>query len=145
MILKKSQSSRLLNSLQSFYNHKIYSIAMVAFAVMVFIIFLLPFFINLERYKPEIENQFQEKFTLKIKINEKISYKPFLRPHIELPSVDIFEDNKKEDVYIGNIYKINLRINIFNILLRNFNISDVEFVDGIIEVEKNYFDNFFKT
>ena len=144
MILKKLQSSRLLNSLQSFYNHKIYSIAMVAFAVIVFIIFLLPFFINLERYKPEIENQFQEKFTLKIKINEKISYKPFLRPHIELPSVDIFEDNKKEDVYIGNIYKINLRINIFDILLTNFNISDVEFVDGIIEVEKKYFDNFFK-
>ena len=144
MILKKLQSSRLLNSLQSFYNHKIYSIAMVAFALIVFIIFLLPFFINLERYKPEIENQFQEKFTLKIKINEKISYKPFLRPHIELPSVDIFEDNKKEDVYIGNIYKINLRINIFDILLRNFNISDVEFVDGIIEVEKKYFDNFFK-
>ena len=144
MILKKSQSSRLLNSLQSFYNHKIYSIAMVAFAVIVFIIFLLPFLINLEQYKPEIENQFQEKFTLKIKINEKISYKPFLRPHIELPSVDIFEDNKKEDVYIGNIYKINLRINIFNILFRNFNISDVEFVDGIIEVEKKYFDNFFK-
>ena len=117
---------------------------MVAFALIVFILFLLPFFINLERYKPEIENQFQEKFTLKIKINEKISYKPFLRPHIELPSVDIFEDNKKEDVYIGNIYKINLRINIFNILFRNFNISDVEFVDGIIEVEKKYFDNFFK-
>jgi hypothetical protein len=117
---------------------------MVAFAVIVFIIFLLPFLINLEQYKPEIENQFQEKFTLKIKINEKISYKPFLRPHIELPSVDIFEDNKKEDVYIGNIYKINLRINIFNILFRNFNISDVEFVDGIIEVEKKYFDNFFK-
>ena len=144
MILKKLQSSRLLNSLQSFYNHKIYSIAMVAFALIVFIIFLLPFFINLERYKPEIENQFQEKFSFKIKINEKISYKPFFRPHIQLPSVDIFEDNKKEDVYIGNIYKINLRINIFNILFRNFNISDVEFVDGIIEVEKKYFDNFFK-
>ena len=144
MILKKSQSSRLLNSLQSFYNHKIYSIAMVAFALIVFIIFLLPFFINLERYKPEIENQFQEKFTLKIKINEKISYKPFLRPHIELLSVDIFEDNKKEDVNIGNIYKINLRVNIFNILFRNFNISDFEFVDGIIEVDKNYFDNLFK-
>ena len=144
MILKKLQSSRLLNSLQSFYNHKIYSIAMVAFALIVFIIFLLPFFINLERYKPEIENQFQEKFSFKIKINEKISYKPFLRPHIQLPSVDIFEDNKKEDVNIGNIYKINLRVNIFNILFRNFNISDFEFVDGIIEVDKNYFDNFFK-
>ncbi len=111
---------------------------MVAFVLLVFIIFLLPFLFNLERYKPEIENQFQEKFSFKIKINEKISYKPFLRPQIELPSVDIFEDNKKEDIYIGNIYKINLRINIFNILFRNFNISDVEFVDGIIEVEKNY-------
>ena len=117
---------------------------MVAFVLIVFIIFLLPFFINLERYKPEIENQFQEKFSFKIKINEKISYKPFLRPHIELLSVDIFEDNKKEDVNIGNIYKINLRVNIFNILFRNFNISDFEFVDGIIEVDKNYFDNLFK-
>ncbi len=144
MILKKLQSSRLLNSLQSFYNHKIYSIAMVAFALIVFIIFLLPFFINLERYKPEIENQFQEKFSFKIKINEKISYKPFLRPHIELLSVDIFEDNKKEDVNIGNINKINLRVNIFNILFRNFNISDFEFVDGIIELDQNYFDNLFK-
>ncbi len=144
MILKKLQSSRLLNSLQSFYNHKIYSIAMVAFALIVFIIFILPFFINLERYKPEIENQFQEKFSFKIKINEKISYKPFLRPHIELLSVDIFEDNKKEDVNIGNINKINLRVNIFNILFRNFNISDFEFVDGIIELDQNYFDNLFK-
>ena len=117
---------------------------MVAFAVIFLIIFLLPFFINLDQYKPEIENQIQEKFFIKTKINEKISYKPFLRPHIELFSVDIFETNKKEDIYIGNIYKINLRINIFNIVLRNFNITDVEVVDGIIELENNYFDNFFK-
>ncbi len=144
MILRKLNSLKLLNSLKSFYNHKIYSRAMVAFAFIVFIIFLLPFFIDLDRYKPEIESQIQEKFFIKIKINEKITYKPFLRPHIELFSVDIFETNKKEDVYIGNIYKINLRINIFNIVLRNFNITDVEIVDGIIELENNYFDNFFK-
>jgi hypothetical protein len=117
---------------------------MVAFAVIFLIIFCLPFFINLDQYKSEIENQIQEKFFIKTKINEKISYKPFLRPHIELFSVDIFETNKKEDIYIGNIYKINLRINIFNLILRNFNITDVEVVDGIIELENNYFDNFFK-
>ena len=117
---------------------------MVAFAGIFFIIFLSPFFIDLERYKPEIENQIQEKFFIKVKINEKITYKPFLRPHIELFSVDIFETNKKEDVYIGNIYKVNLRINIFDIVLRKFNITDVEVVDGIIELENNYFDNFFK-
>jgi len=117
---------------------------MVAFVGIFFIIFLSPFFIDLERYKPEIENQIQEKFFIKVKINENISYKPLLRPHIELFSVDIFETNKKEDVYIGNIYKINLRINIFNIVLRNFNITDVEIVDGIVELENNYFDNFFK-
>jgi len=117
---------------------------MVAFAVIFLIIFFLPFFINLDQYKSEIENQIQEKFFIKTKINEKISYKPFLRPHIELFSVDIFETNKKEDIYIGNIYKINLRINIFNLILRNFNITDVEVVDGIIELENNYFDNFFK-
>ena len=117
---------------------------MVAFAVIFLIIFFLPFFINLDQYKSEIENQIQEKFFIKTKINEKISYKPFLRPHIELFSVDIFETNKKEDIYIGNIYKINLRINIFNLVLRNFNITDVEVVDGIIELENNYFDNFFK-
>ena len=117
---------------------------MVAFAVIFLIIFFLPFFINLDQYKSEIENQIQEKFFIKTKINEKISYKPFLRPHIELFSVDIFENNKKEDIYIGNIYKINLRINIFNLVLRNFNITDVEVVDGIIELENNYFDNFFK-
>ena len=46
--------------------------------------------------------------------------------------------------YIGNIYKVNLRINIFDIVLRKFNITDVEVVDGIIELENNYFDNFFK-
>ena len=117
---------------------------MVAFAAVFFIIFLSPFFIDLDRYKPEIENQIQEKFFIKVKINEKITYKPFLRPHIELFSVDIFETNKKEDVYIGNIYKVNLRINIFDIVLRKFNITDVEVVDGIIELENNYFDNFFK-
>ncbi|MFM7680337.1 MAG: hypothetical protein ACKO64_00455, partial [Candidatus Fonsibacter sp.] len=89
---------------------------MVAFAIVVLIIFLLPFFINLDRYKSEIENKIQEKFFIKIKINESISYKPFLRPHIELFSVDIFESSKKEDVYVGNIYKINLPINIFNIV-----------------------------
>ena len=144
MILRKLQSLKLLNSLKSFYNHKIYSRAMVAFAFLVLIIFLLPFFIDLDRYKPEIENQIQEKFFIKTKINEKISYKPFLRPHIELFSVDIFEINKKEDIYIGNIYKINLRINIFNIVFRNFKITDIEIVDGIIELENNYFDNFFK-
>ncbi|MFM7498007.1 MAG: hypothetical protein ACKO3E_00185 [Candidatus Fonsibacter sp.] len=117
---------------------------MVAFAIIVLIIFLLPFFINLDRYKSEIENKIQEKFFIKIKINESISYKPFLRPHIELFSVDIFESNKKEDVYVGNIYKINLPINIFNIVFRNFNITNIELVDGIIELENNYFDNFFK-
>ncbi len=144
MILKKLKFLKLLNTLNSFYNHKVYSRAMVAFAGIFFIIFLSPFFIDLDRYKPEIENQIQEKFFIKIKINEKITYKPFLRPHIELFSVDIFETNKKEDVYIGNIYKINLRINIFDIVLRKFNITDVEVVDGIIELENNYFDNFFK-
>jgi hypothetical protein len=117
---------------------------MAAFAIVVFIIFLLPFFIDLNRYKPEIENKIQEKFFVKIKINESISYKPFLKPHIELFSVDIFESNKKEDVYIGNIYKIKLPINIFNIVFRNFNIINIELVDGIIELENNYFDNFFK-
>jgi len=117
---------------------------MVAFAIVVFIIFLLPFFIDLNRYKPEIENKIQENFFVKIKINESISYKPFLKPHIELFSVDIFENNKKEDVYIGNIYKIKLPINIFNIVFRNFNITNIELVDGIIELENNYFDNFFK-
>jgi hypothetical protein len=144
MILKKLKFLKLLNTLNSFYNHKIYSRAMVAFAGIFFIIFLSPFFIDLDRYKPEIENQIQEKFFIKVKINEKITYKPFLRPHIELFSVDIFEINKKEDVYIGNIYKVNLRINIFDIVLRKFNITDVEVVDGIIELENNYFDNFFK-
>ena len=144
MILKKLKFLKLLNTLNSFYNHKIYSRAMVAFAGIFFIIFLSPFFIDLDRYKPEIENQIQEKFFIKVKINEKITYKPFLRPHIELFSVDIFETNKKEDVYIGNIYKVNLRINIFDIVLRKFNITDVEVVDGIIELENNYFDNFFK-
>ncbi len=144
MILRILKSLKWLNSLKSFYNHKIYSRAMVAFAAVFFIIFLSPFFIDLDRFKPEIENQIQEKFFIKIKINEKITYKPFLRPHIELFSVDIFENNKKDDVYIGNIYKINLRINIFNIVFRNFNITDVEVVDGIIELENNYFDNFFR-
>jgi len=144
MILKKLKFLKLLNTLNSFYNHKVYSRAMVAFAGIFFIIFLSPFFIDLDRYKPEIENQIQEKFFIKVKINEKITYKPFLRPHIELFSVDIFETNKKEDVYIGNIYKVNLRINIFDIVLRKFNITDVEIVDGIIELENNYFDNFFK-
>ena len=144
MILKKLKCLKLLNTLNSFYNHKVYSRAMVAFAGIFFIIFLSPFFIDLDRYKPEIENQIQEKFFIKVKINEKITYKPFLRPHIELFSVDIFETNKKEDVYIGNIYKVNLRINIFDIVLRKFNITDVEVVDGIIELENNYFDNFFK-
>jgi hypothetical protein len=144
MILKKLKFLKLLNTLNSFYNHKVYSRAMVAFAGIFFIIFLSPFFIDLDPYKPEIENQIQEKFFIKVKINEKITYKPFLRPHIELFSVDIFETNKKEDVYIGNIYKINLRINIFDIVLRKFNITDVEVVDGIIELENNYFDNFFK-
>jgi hypothetical protein len=144
MILKKLKFLKLLNTLNSFYNHKVYSRAMVAFAGIFFIIFLSPFFINLDRYKPEIENQIQEKFFIKVKINEKITYKPFLRPHIELFSVDIFETNKKEDVYIGNIYKVNLRINIFDIVLRKFNITDVEVVDGIIELDNNYFDNFFK-
>jgi hypothetical protein len=144
MILKKLKFLKLLNTLNSFYNHKVYSRAMIAFAGIFFIIFLSPFFIDLDRYKPEIENQIQEKFFIKVKINEKITYKPFLRPHIELFSVDIFETNKKEDVYIGNIYKVNLRINIFDIVLRKFNITDVEVVDGIIELENNYFDNFFK-
>ena len=144
MILRQLKTLKLLNTLKSFNHHKIYSRTMVVFAVIFLIIFLLPFFINLDQYKPEIENQIQEKFFIKTKINEKISYKPFLRPHIELFSVDIFETNKKEDIYIGNIYKINLRINIFNIVLRNFNITDVEVVDGIIELENNYFDNFFK-
>ncbi|CAN1597136.1 hypothetical protein MCEMKE138_00847 [Candidatus Pelagibacterales bacterium] len=144
MILKKLKFLKLLNSLNSFCNHKVYSRAMVAFAGIFFIIFLSPFFIDLDRYKPEIENQIQEKFFIKVKINEKITYKPFLRPHIELFSVDIFETNKKEDVYIGNIYKVNFRINIFDIVLRKFNITDVEVVDGIIELENNYFDNFFK-
>ena len=144
MILKKLKFLKLLNTLNSFYNHKVYSRAMVAFAGIFFIIFLSPFFIDLDRYKPEIENQIQEKFFIKVKINEKITYKPFLRPHIELFSVDIFETNKKEDVYIGNIYKVNLRINIFDIVLRKFNITDFEVVDGIIELENNYFDNFFK-
>ena len=97
MILRKLQSLMWLNSLKSFYNHKIYSRAMVAFAAVFFIIFLSPFFIDLDRFKPEIENQIQEKFFIKIKINEKITYKPFLRPHIELFSVDIFENNKKDD------------------------------------------------
>jgi hypothetical protein len=141
MILWKLKPLNLLNS---FYNHKVYSGAMVSFAVVFFIIFLSPFFIDLDRYKPEIENQIQQKFFIKVKINEKITYKPFLRPHIELFSVDIFETNKKEDIYIGNIYKINLRINIFDIVLRKFNITDVEVKDGIIEIENNYFDNFFK-
>ena len=144
MILRKLKSLKLLITLNSFYNHKVYSRAMVAFVGIFFIIFLSPFFIDLDRYKPEIENQIQEKFFIKVKINEKIAYKPFLRPHIELFSVDIFETNKKEDVYIGNIYKVNLRINIFDIVLRKFNITDVEVVDGIIELENNYFDNFFK-
>jgi hypothetical protein len=144
MIFKKLKFLKLLNTLNSFYNHKIYSRAMVAFAGIFFIIFLSPFFIDLDRYKPEIENQIQEKFFIKVKINEKITYKPFLRPHIQLFSVDIFEINKKEDVYIGNIYKVNLRINIFDIVLKKFNITDVEVVDGIIELENNYFDNFFK-
>ena len=144
MILRQLKTLKLLNTLKSFFHHKIYSRSMVAFAVIFLIIFCLPFFINLDQYKSEIENQIQEKFFIKTKINEKISYKPFLRPHIELFSVDIFETNKKEDIYIGNIYKINLRINIFNLILRNFNITDVEVVDGIIELENNYFDNFFK-
>jgi len=138
MILRK------LQSLQSFYDHKVYSGVMVAIAAIVFLIFLSPYFIDLDKYRPEIENQIQEKFFIKIKINEKISYKPFLRPHIELFSVDIFDSNKKEEVYLGNIYKINLRINIFNIIFGKFYINDIEIKDGILEVDGNYFDNFFK-
>ena len=141
MILRKKN---FLKSLRTFYNHKIYSKVMVTFVVIFFIIFLLPFLTDLDSYKSDIENQIQEKFFVKVKINEKISYKPFLRPHIELFSVDIFQTNKKEDVYIGNIYKINLNINIFNIIFKNFNVTNVEIIDGIIELENNYFDNFFK-
>ena len=150
MILRKLQSLqslpffKSLKSLKSFYNHRVYSGVMVAIAAVVFLIFLSPYFIDLDKYRPEIENQIQEKFFIKIKINEKISYKPFLRPHIELFSVDIFDGNKKEEVYLGNIYKINLRINIFNIIFRKFYINDLEIRDGIIEVDGNYFDNFFK-
>ena len=141
MILRKK---KFLKSLSTFYNHKIYSRVMVTFVVIFFIILLLPFLTDLDSYKSDIENQIQEKFFVKVKINEKISYKPFLRPHIELFSVDIFQTNKKEDVYIGNIYKINLNINIFNIIFKNFNVTNVEIIDGIIELENNYFDNFFK-
>ena len=150
MILRKLQSLqslpffKSLKSLKSFYDHRVYSGVMVAIAAVVFLIFLSPYFIDLDKYRLEIENQIQEKFFIKIKINEKISYKPFLRPHIELFSVDIFDGNKKEEVYLGNIYKINLRINIFNIIFKKFYINDLEIRDGIIEVDGNYFDNFFK-
>ena len=150
MILRKLQSLqsllffKSLKSLKSFYDHRVYSGVMVAIAAVVFLIFLSPYFIDLDKYRPEIENQIQEKFFIKIKINEKISYKPFLRPHIELFSVDIFDGNKKEEVYLGNIYKINLRINIFNIIFKKFYINDLEIRDGIIEVDGDYFDNFFK-
>jgi hypothetical protein len=147
MILTKLQSVRFLRFLKFlkfFYSHKIYSRIVVAIAATAFLIFLSPYFIDLEKYRTDIESQIQEKFFIKIKINEKITYKPLLRPHIELFSVDIFDVNKKEEVYLGNIYKINLRINIFNIIFKKLNINNIEILDGIIEVDGNYFDNFFK-
>jgi hypothetical protein len=117
---------------------------MVSIASFIFIILLAPYLINLDQYKSEIEKQVQDKFFIKIKINEKISYKPFFRPHIELFSVDLFDHSRKEETYVGNIYKINLNINIFDIIFKKFHVKDIEIIDGIVELKNNYFDNFFK-
>ncbi len=81
---------------------------------------------------------------MKIKINEKITYNPFLRPHIELNVVDIFDVKKKEEFYLGNIYKVKVNINIFNLIFGKININQLEIYEGLIELQSGFFQNIFE-
>jgi len=134
----------ILKRVNNFFNHQSVKIVAILFFIIFFIVFITPFFINFEKYKKDIENAFEEKLFLKIKINEKITYNPFLRPHIELNVVDIFDVKKKEEFYLGNIYKVKVNINIFNLIFGKININQLEIYEGLIELQSGFFQNIFE-
>ena len=134
----------ILRKLKLFFEHKLAKIAMSVLITLFLIILIIPLFFDFESFKPEIENQISQKFLIKVKINDKIVYRPFFRPHISLSSIDLYQNVKKDDGYIGNIDKINLDINIFDIILKKIIVNNIEITNGIIELPNNYIDNFSK-
>jgi AsmA family len=134
----------ILRKLKLFFEHKLAKIAMSVLITLFLIILIIPLFFDFESFKPEIENQISQKFLIKVKINDKIVYRPFFRPHIRLSSIDLYQNVKKDDGYIGNIDNINLDINIFDIILKKIIVNNIEITNGIIELPNNYIDNFSK-
>ncbi len=82
----------ILRKLKLFFEHKLAKIAMSVLITLFLIILIIPLFFDFESFKPEIENQISQKFLIKVKINDKIVYRPFFRPHIRLSSIDLYQN-----------------------------------------------------
>ncbi len=115
-----------------------FSLILIAFSVIFssLIILSLPVIFNYNSKVQEIEKNFYKNFKIYLKSHEKISYKPFPKPHllVEKASLNLSETSNKNNLL--NTYKLKIYITLRDIYLRSFkNYLSTEISDSNLELK----------
>ncbi|MBD1135038.1 hypothetical protein IDH21_01420 [Pelagibacterales bacterium SAG-MED47] len=128
-------------------NYKAFLIIGIIF-ILIISYFLLPIFYNKNLIKAQIENQISKKYNIDIKINNKLSYGLFPKPHFITNNSTIFRKNndiaqiKKFKIFISinNFFKIN-NLEVKDLLLKktefSINKDDLIFFVNLLNTEPN--------
>ena len=115
-----------------------FSLILIAISVIFssLIILSLPVIFNYNSKAQEIEKNFYKNFKIYLKSHEKISYKPFPRPHllVEKASLNLSENSNKNNLL--NTSKLKIYITLRDIYLRSFkNYLSTEISDSNLELK----------
>ena len=115
-----------------------FSLILIAISVIFssLIILSLPVIFNYNSKVQEIEKNFYKNFKIYLKSHEKISYKPFPRPHllVEKASLNLSETSNKNNLL--NTSKLKIYITLRDIYLRSFkNYLSTEISDSNLELK----------
>ena len=128
-------------------NNRVF-LGLVAVIFLTFVYFLIPAAYNKNLVQAEIENQIFQKYQIKVKFNNKISYKLFPKPNFSSKNLTILNNknkianikNFKVFVSFKNFFKINQIYTKDLILAKtDFNIkkNDLNFFINLMKIEPN--------
>ncbi len=128
-----------LNSKKAILDKKIFFVLGTAL-ILVIVYFLLPSFYDADKVKAQVENQILQEYNLKVKLNKKLQYGLFPKPHFLSVDAIIEHDSR----IISN--SKNTKFFISNKNLFNFNkikVKNLVFTDTVFNIDKLNYKFFF--
>ena len=99
-------------------------------------VIIVPFFIDVNHYKPQISEQAQKYLGRELKIDGPIKAGIFPSPHISLEGVRLANDPRSKSIDMLSVKKVNVHVELLPLLTKHVNITNIKLVEPVFELEE---------